>query len=266
MNKIPISAVVITYNEERYLERCLKSIDFCEEIIVIDLGSTDKSKEIAVNCGAKLFEHDRVPIVEIIHSKIGEFVKNEWVLITDPDEVTDPSLATEIINNFNTRIKIDDKIAAVNVPWLFYFKRVRLIGTVWGGVKNRIFLVNTNKFEFTNAVHTGRKIKKGFDSFQIEFKVTNAVHHYWMSSYKQLKEKHIRYIKQEGKTRYDRGKRTSIITILKTPYCSFKQCFFNTKGYKDGFNGLFLSFFWMWYCFSSEVSLYRYQRKKNAQS
>lgn len=262
MNKIPVSAVVVTYNEEKYLEKCLNSINFCEEIVVIDLGSIDKSKQIAVKCGAKLIEHERVPVVEIIHSKIAEFVCNKWVLITDPDEVTDISLANEIVALFNTKILSDNKIGAVNVPCLFYYKGKKLTGTIWGGINGRILLVNTDRFTFTAGVHTGRKIKEGFDYYQIKYNETNVVHHYWMNSFKQLKNKHKRYIKQEGKTRYENGNRTNFKKIISIPYREFKRCFYSRKGYKDKFTGLFLSLFWVWYSLSAEISLLKYQRKQ----
>lgn len=261
-NKIPVSAVVVTFNEEKYLEKCLKSINFCEETIVIDLGSTDKSKQIAIDCGAKLIEHERVPVVEMIHSKIEEFVSNKWVLITDPDEITDASLANEIINTFNTKISLDSKIGAVNVPCLFYYKQKRLKGTIWGGVNRRVYLVNTDRFEFSPGVHAGRKLKKGFESYSIKFTGSNAVHHYWMNSFKQLKEKHKRYIKQEGKARYENGKRTNIKNIIKIPYREFKKCFYTRKGYKDKLTGLFLSLFWVWYSLSAEISLLKFQKRQ----
>jgi len=142
MEKIPVSAVVVTYNEELFLENCLKSISFCEELVVIDLGSTDKSLEIAEKYATKVIHHERVPVVEVIHAKIKEFVKFDWVLITDPDEVTDEKLANQIVELFNNRLKTDLKIGAVNVPWVFYFKSKRLIGTVWGGINRRVLLVN----------------------------------------------------------------------------------------------------------------------------
>jgi len=82
-----------------------------------------------------------------------------------------------------------------------------------------------------------------------------------MNSYKQLVEKHKRYIKQEGKSRYENGMRIKLRSILKTPYKSFKFCFYIKKAYKDGLLGLFLSFFWMWYSVSAEISLYKYQKK-----
>jgi glycosyltransferase involved in cell wall biosynthesis len=261
-NKIPVSAVVVTYNEALFLEACLKSISFCDEIVVIDLGSKDKSVEIAKKYATKVIHHERVPVVEIIHAKIREFVRYEWVLITDPDEVVDKKLQSQLIDLFNNQLTKSQDIGAVIVPWVFYFKNKRLFGTVWGGINKRVLLVNINRFNFSDKVHRGRRLANGYKSFSVKFDETNVVHHYWMSSYKQLIEKHKRYIRQEGKARYDNGLRTKIRKIIKIPFSAFKQCFYVKKGHKDGFVGFFLSLFWSWYSLSAELNLYKYQKKK----
>lgn len=260
MVKIPVSAVVVTYNEELHLEKCLKSISFCEEVVVIDLGSTDNSLEIAKKYATKVIKHERVPVVEIIHAKIKEFVKYDWILITDPDEVTDKVLAEQIIELFEEKLKINSKIGALSVPWIFYFKNRQLRGTVWGGINRRIYIVNINRFIFSDKVHTGRRLAEGFEQIDIEYNGKNIVHHYWMDNYKQLIKKHKRYIKQEGKARYENGKRTNLKKIVKIPFKEFKFCFYTKKGYKDGLRGLFLSFFWVWYNIKAEISLLRYQK------
>ena len=90
--------------------------------------------------------------------------------------------------------------------------------------------------------------------------------HYWMSGYRELVNKHIRYLHWEGKSRYEAGLRVSLDRLFSVPFKSFYHCYFIKKGYKDFFVGLFLSFFWAWYETSSMLSLLRYQQllKKNS--
>ena len=54
MPNIPITACIITYNEADRIEACIQSLDFCEEIIVIDSGSTDDTARLASELGAKI--------------------------------------------------------------------------------------------------------------------------------------------------------------------------------------------------------------------
>ena len=57
MEKNPISLCMITKNEEKYLEQCLNSVkDIVDEIIIVDTGSTDKTKEIALSFGTKVYD------------------------------------------------------------------------------------------------------------------------------------------------------------------------------------------------------------------
>jgi hypothetical protein len=83
-----------------------------------------------------------------------------------------------------------------------------------------------------------------------------------MRGYANLLEKHLRYIKNEGLTRYNFGLRTSVWQISLEPFKQFKFCFLSKQGYKDGFIGLFLSAFWAWYQTTAQISLFIYQRKR----
>ena len=49
-----VTGLVLTLNGERLLEKCLKSLDFCDELLVVDSGSTDRTREIAQACGARI--------------------------------------------------------------------------------------------------------------------------------------------------------------------------------------------------------------------
>ena len=58
MKKIPLTVVVLTYNEQKNIEDCLKSASFADEILVIDGGSKDETQSIAQKLGAKVIFHE----------------------------------------------------------------------------------------------------------------------------------------------------------------------------------------------------------------
>ena len=72
-SEIQFTGIVVTYNEDKYLNECLKYLSFCEQLIVMDLGSTDHSVEIAKTYGAIIVQHERVPIVEQVRTKALEY-------------------------------------------------------------------------------------------------------------------------------------------------------------------------------------------------
>ncbi|HSW87661.1 MAG TPA: glycosyltransferase family 2 protein [Candidatus Saccharimonadales bacterium] len=91
-----LSAIIIAKNAEDLISDCLKSISFCDEIIVVDGGSTDKTNNIAKKFHAKVITGDTINFAG--QRNIGlQHASGEWVLYIDTDERVSPSLREEII-------------------------------------------------------------------------------------------------------------------------------------------------------------------------
>jgi len=82
-----ISTLVVTYNDEKHLEECLDPLRRFAELVVVDLGSSDRSVEIAQRLGIKVIRKPWVPIGEMILPTMIPTMKHDWVLRVDPDEV-----------------------------------------------------------------------------------------------------------------------------------------------------------------------------------
>jgi glycosyltransferase involved in cell wall biosynthesis len=107
--RLPISVIILTYNEEQNIKDCLLSIySWTDEIFVVDSGSIDKTLEIAKEFTDKIYQHtfenfsqqrnwaqDNLPI------------KNEWVLHVDADERISPELIFELGKIFSSDINAD---------------------------------------------------------------------------------------------------------------------------------------------------------------
>ena len=256
--------MVVGYNESKFLNNCLSSINFCDEILYTDLGSTDDSINIAKKFGAKIYQRDRknVPSCEMVQSEIVHYTKHDWVIFIDPDERVDETLQQHFINDFE-KITSDPKTGAITVPWQFYFKKHKLIGTIWGGNNLKHFLVNKHRYQFLPIIHYGRKIIKGFriDNVTLNQNQTNVLHHYWMNSYRVFIRKHQRYIKHEGKDEYDRDRRVGLKKIFFAPINEFYFSLITKKGYKDNLIGWFLSAFWAYYKTAVYIGIYKEQKK-----
>jgi glycosyltransferase involved in cell wall biosynthesis len=100
-NRIGISAVIIALNEERDIESCLRSVDWCDEIIVVDGGSTDGTLKICRDFGCKVFEREFNGFGEQKQYAV-DLAENDWVLSIDADEVVSPALQREILSVLNT--------------------------------------------------------------------------------------------------------------------------------------------------------------------
>jgi glycosyltransferase involved in cell wall biosynthesis len=94
-----LSAVVITKNEEANIERCLRSVSWVDEIILVDSDSDDATVEIARNLGAKVFRpewHGFGPAKQFAVDQ----ASGDWVLSIDADEEVSFMLKNEIIQLF----------------------------------------------------------------------------------------------------------------------------------------------------------------------
>jgi glycosyltransferase involved in cell wall biosynthesis len=93
--KVPVSVVVISKDEEPNIERCLKSVSWAEELIVVDAYSRDRTIELAEGCGARVVQREWPGYSPQKNYGIG-LADQPWILSLDADEVVSPTLAAEI--------------------------------------------------------------------------------------------------------------------------------------------------------------------------
>lgn len=98
-----VSGLIITYNEERNIAAVLSCFNFCEEIIIVDSFSTDKTVEIAQkNPKVKVYQQEFVDYTKQ-RNKALSLAENDWVFFLDGDERTTPDLEKEIIETINNK-------------------------------------------------------------------------------------------------------------------------------------------------------------------
>ena len=110
-----ISVCLACRNEADRLAECLESVRWADEVVVMDLESTDGSAELARSLGAKVVIRPPVPIVEMIRNEIAAHAGGEWILVLDPDERISPALADEL-----RRVAARDDVDAVVIPRMNY--------------------------------------------------------------------------------------------------------------------------------------------------
>ena len=92
-----ITATIITLNEERNIARAIESLRCCDEILILDSGSTDRTVELATNLGARVFEAGWRGYAGQ-KNWAAEQASHDWILSLDADEVLSESLEAEIWN------------------------------------------------------------------------------------------------------------------------------------------------------------------------
>lgn len=121
MDKIPsLTAIILTYNEELHLKRCLDSLKgVCSEIVVIDSFSTDFTEKIALDSGARFYQNKFSNHANQINWGIesGE-ITTDWVIRVDADEYLSEELAENIKQNLG---RMHSNIHGIRVKRLMYF-------------------------------------------------------------------------------------------------------------------------------------------------
>jgi Glycosyl transferase family 2 len=107
-----ISVCVVCRNEADKLDACLESAAWADEILVMDLQSSDGSAEVAARHGATVVTRDPIPIVEPLRNELAARARGTWILALDPDERVSPGLADEL-----RRLAARDDVDLVEIPF-----------------------------------------------------------------------------------------------------------------------------------------------------
>jgi glycosyltransferase involved in cell wall biosynthesis len=255
--EIRFSGIVVCFNEASRLRQCLAALSFCDQILLVDLGSTDGCVEIGREMGVEVVQHERVPYGQVAQIAVMPRCRNEWVLGVDPDEVL-PARTAEALR---AAIAANPDAAMFTMNFQYYFRGKPLRGTRWSLIRKPLGL-HKGRAHINTNVHMGFVLNSGFRSLDIPDRgLEMRIQHYWCDTYSQLFEKHNRYLKHEGKARYDNGDRFSWDSALWESLRSIKNNLIKDRGIFCGFDGIFLSFFHAWYVFNSHLSLRRYERE-----
>jgi len=144
-----VSVVVITKNEADVIERCLRSVDWADEVIVLDSGSADRTVEISQRLGARVSVTADWPGFGPQKNRALEKATGDWVFSLDADEWVTPDLRDEILN----AVSRPDGAVAFRVPRLSSFcgRYMRHSGW-WPDYVTRLFRRGAAKFS-DDVVH-----------------------------------------------------------------------------------------------------------------
>ncbi len=111
-----VSVCIVCRNEEDRLGHCLESVvSWADEVLVLDLESTDGSAELASKAGARVLRHRQVPVVEAVRNVVADAATGEWILAMDPDERVTPGLRDALL-----RLRWRTDIDVVAIPFMNY--------------------------------------------------------------------------------------------------------------------------------------------------
>ena len=229
-----ISVVINTLNEEKNLPRALSSVKtIADEIVVVDMMSTDETVNIAKKFGAKVYEHKRTNYVEPARNHALSKAKYKWILVLDADERVPTNLAKKIKQIAKSPNADYFRIPRKNIVFGKWLKHSRW----WPDYNIRFFkkgAVSWDEVIHSVPMTTG----KGRDLPDIE---DYAIVHYHYNSVEQYIKRMDRYTTIQAKTKRKEGYSFEWRDLISKPTGEFLSRYFFAEGYKDGIHGIALS-------------------------
>lgn len=240
-----VSVIIITYNEEKNIKRCLSSIDWVDEIVVVDSQSTDDTKKIASEFTQRIFD-----VKWEGFGKTKDFAKDEashqWILSLDADEVVTQDLKEEIQNI----TKSEDSLNGYYIP-----RKSNFLGK-WikhgGWYPDYVLrLFKKDKAKFIDSVVHERAEVNGRIGY-----LKNALLHYTDPNFDHYLEKLNRYTSLGAEELFRKGKRAKLFDLILRPLAVFFKMYFVKKGFLDGLSGFILAVSSAFHVFSKYVKLW----------
>ena len=228
-----LSVVIITYNEEKNIRRCLESIrGLADEIVVVDSLSTDNTRTICHEYGVRFIDQPFLGYIEQKNFALDQ-AANDYVLSLDADESADKKLFASIKDAKEKGFTADSyRMNRCNNycgQWIkhgmwYPDRKIRLVNrhkARWGGINPHDKL----------AVQSGSSVAY----------LKGDILHYTYATIDEHLEQMNRFTTIQAKTMYEQGKKSSWFKLLVNPAVAFIADYLIKRGFLDGKNGLILA-------------------------
>ncbi len=235
----PITATLIVRNEAHHLDACLSRLAWCDEIIVLDMRSTDDSPIIAQKYADRVYRIEPYPIAEPARVFAATQARHDWVLLMDPDEYMPPALVDDI----QQAIAEHPDAGAFRLPFYYHFKGQPLHGTIWGGRgRTKWALIHRQRVRLQPLCNRLGEVTSPWREVRIAPRDGNEVEHHWSASYWNLLHRHLfRYAWLEAVKMHRDGQCFSLGRALIHPWRELNRCLRHYDGWRLGLRGWLLS-------------------------
>lgn len=250
----PITACIITLNEEDNIRRLLDSIQSLDEIILLDSGSLDNTIEIAKKYSRVRIEYRDFDNYINQKNHCISLAKNEWILSLDADEC----ITEDLLDTLRSLSEKDwVHYSGMEFPRLTYYMGKWIYHCGWyPNFQLRLFQKNLGKFAGF-LVHEKVSLEGKVHRLQ------SPILHY---SYRNISD-HLKFIDRysslTAKEKFLKGKRAGVFFSILEGFYKFFQMYFLKLGFLDGRHGMILSVLGAYYNFLKYIKLYEMEYLEN---
>jgi len=228
---VSLSVIVITKDEEAVIQRCLESVAWADEIVVVDSGSTDRTQELSRALGAKVHVTSDWPGFGPQKNRARELATGDWILSLDADEWLPSELQTEI----RAAVVAPPSHAAFYIPRSSSFcgRFMRHSGW-WPDPVLRLFRRGSGHFS-DDLVHE-RLIVEGTVG-----QLSHPLMHEPFTNLEEVMHKVDRYSSAGAQMMFARGSRSSVTSAVVHGWWAFLRTYLFKVGFLDGREGFILA-------------------------
>lgn len=241
---VRISVTVITKDEEMSIRRCLESVSWANEVIVLDSGSADRTVDIACEMGANVVVTEDWPGFGPQKNRALDNATGDWILSLDADEWLTPEAIDEIRSTVAENVRFD----AFRLPRSSSFCGRFMRHSGWRpDYVVRLFRRGRARFS-DDIVHERTLVDGGIGTLH------NPIMHETYVNLEDMEEKFNRYSSLGAQTLHARGERGGLVKAVVHGLAAFLRTYLLRRGFLDGREGFMLAIA------NAEVAYYKYAK------
>lgn len=245
-----LSAFLIVFNEEKSIERCLNSIKWVNEIVIVDSNSTDRTTQICRKYTNKIFSRAFSNYSDQKNFALSQ-VSEEWALSIDADEELTEALVNEIKDLLQSNPQHDGY--RVHRTSYIFGREFHFSGTQHD---KPIRLFVKGRGEFTQPIHEIVSIRGSVGELK------NEINHFTYDNISSYFLRLDRYTTMEAEFMAAKRLRVNVTDWLIRPFAMFLKLYIINQGFRDGFEGFLFCFFSGFYVFVKHVKYLELLRRR----
>ncbi|MBI4636040.1 MAG: glycosyltransferase family 2 protein [Candidatus Rokubacteria bacterium] len=248
MSAPTFTAIVLTQNDASQVAECLAGLQWCEERIVVDLQSEDRTRELAEGLATKILVHERIPSFPMARNLGLDAATGDWILVVDTDELIPPKLRDRL----HAAVAGAGDVAGIWLPRMNHCFG-RPVPHVGGFPDYQLRCFRRGTGRYGHRLHDPVRVEGRTIFLPIE-EGAWILHSRTDATIGNLARKWDGYAQTEAQVRLrDEVPFGGPLALLWTPLSTFRHRFFTLKGYRDGLAGLVLSVLFAFYRFEVEA-------------
>ncbi len=228
-------AAILVRNDARNLAWALRSVRWCDDVVVMDMESTDDTREVAAAGGARVLRTARVREFDRARQALLEACATDWVLLLDSDEVVPRRLADRF-----QEIVAGDAVDVVDVPFCNYLGEWRIESCGWWpDYHPRLFRKDAARV--TGRIHDYLRFDPATRRIRLDAERELSIHHFTYRDVSHFVAKTSEYTYLESLRRHESGIHPSILRMLGAPPREFLRRYVLLGGWREGWRGFCLA-------------------------